>query len=108
VILASTPGSGLMPDTAHSGTPLQRRRAAQGARFPAGGARVACVPRLARPSPGRRPGIQPQAGEDLLDRCPQQDRRDDLQLPGAAARAAPHVDVEHGLVTEAGEIRGVY
>jgi hypothetical protein len=58
-------------------------------------ARVARVPRLARPSLGRRPGIQPRVGEALLDRCPLQDRRDDLQLPGAAARAAPQVDVEH-------------
>ena len=69
-------------------------RIPDGARFSVCGERVA---RLARPSPGRRPGIQPQAGEDLLDRCPLQDRRDDLELPGAAARAAPQVDVEDAL-----------
>jgi hypothetical protein len=48
-------------------------------------------------SSGWRPGIQPQVIEDLPDRCPLQNRRDDLELPGAAARAAPQVDVEHAL-----------
>jgi hypothetical protein len=38
-------------------------------------------------------------GEDLADRRPLQDRRDDLQLPGTAARAAPQVDVEDGADT---------
>ena len=71
--------------------------APDGERFSAGGERVARVPRLALPSPGRRPGVQPQVGEDLLDPRPLPDRRDDLQLPGAAARAAPQVDVEHAL-----------
>ena len=69
-------------------------RAPDGARFSVCGERVA---RLARPSPGRRPGIQSQVGEDLADRRPLQDRRDELQLPSAAARAAPQVDVEHAL-----------
>jgi hypothetical protein len=36
-------------------------------------------------------------GEDLPDRRPLQDRRDDLELPAAKARAAPQVDVEHAL-----------
>jgi len=67
-------------------------RAPDGARFSVCSERVARVPRLARPSPGRRPGIQPQVGEDLADRRPLQDRRDDLELPGAAARAAPQVE----------------
>jgi hypothetical protein len=53
-------------------------RVPDGARFSVCGERVA---RLARPSPGRRPGIQPQVGEDLLDRCPLQDGRDDLETP---------------------------
>ena len=53
------------------------------------------VPRLARPSPGRRSRIQPQVGEDLLDHCPLQDRLDDLELPGAAARAAPSALASH-------------
>ena len=60
-------------------------RAPVGARLSVCGERVARVPRLARPSPGRRPRIQPQVGEDLADRRPLQDRRDDLKLPGAAA-----------------------
>jgi hypothetical protein len=40
-------------------------RAPDGTRFSVCGERVA---RLARPSPGRRPRIQPQVGEDLADR----------------------------------------
>jgi len=76
-----------MPETARS------RHPGCSACGPAHGA----PPRMARPSPVRRPGIQPQVGEDLLDRCPLQDRRDDLQLASVAARAAPQVDVEHAL-----------
>ena len=92
-IPAATPCSGLMPGRRAAATRLRRLCAAHGARLSVCGERVA---RLARLSPGRRPGIQPKVGEDLADRCPLQDRRDDLQLPGAAARAAPQVDVEAG------------
>jgi len=41
--------------------------------------------------------IQPQVREDLLDRRPLQDRRDDLHLPGAAPRATLQADVEDAL-----------
>jgi len=61
----------------------------------AGAAQAALVlPRLARPSPWRRPRIQPKVAEDLLDHRPLEDGRDDLELPVATVRAALHVDVE--------------
>ena len=41
----------------------------------------------------RRPGLQPQVREDLLDDRLLQDRRDDLQL-AAAVRAVLQVDLE--------------
>jgi len=54
--------------------------AAQGEVFiTAGAAQVASVlPRLARPTIGRRLRIQPQVTEDLLDHSPLHDGRDDL------------------------------
>ena len=55
------------------------------------------VSRLARPAPGRRLGIEPQVGEDLLDHRPLEDGRDDLEIAAAAVRAVLHVDVEHAL-----------
>jgi hypothetical protein len=65
-------------------------RAPDGARFSAGGERV---PRLARPSPGRRPGIRPRVGEDLADRRPLQSPR-----PGALP---PSVELESRAVLKA-------
>ena len=44
----------------------------------------------------RRPGLQTQVREDLLDHRLLQDCRDDLQL-AAAVRAVRHVDLEHAL-----------
>ena len=55
------------------------------------------MPRLARPSPRRRLWIDPQVSQDLLDRRPLQDGRDDLQFPGAAVRAVLQVDVKDPL-----------
>jgi len=61
----------------------------------AGAAQVALVlPRLARPTPGRRLRIEAQVGQDLLDDRSLQDGRNDLELPGAAVLAVLHVDVE--------------
>jgi hypothetical protein len=40
-------------------------------------------------------GSKPQVSKDLLDHRPLQDGGDDLELPGAAVRAALHVDIEH-------------
>ena len=54
-------------------------------------------PRLARPALGRRLRVQAQVAQDLLDHRPLQDGGDDLELPGAAVRAALHVDIEHPL-----------
>ena len=51
-------------------------------------------PRLAHPTLGRRLRIQPQVRKDLLDHRALQDGGDDLELPGAAVRAALQVDVE--------------
>jgi hypothetical protein len=55
------------------------------------------VPRLARLAERRRLPIQPRLREDLLHRRPLEDRRDDLELPGAAPRAVLQVDVEDAL-----------
>ena len=57
--------------------------------------RSAAPPRAPCPWGGLR--IQPQVRKDLLDHRPLQDGGDDLELPGAAVRAALHVDVKHGL-----------
>jgi hypothetical protein len=38
--------------------------------------------------------IQPQVSKDLLDHRALLDGGDDLEIPGAAVRAALHVDVE--------------
>ena len=54
-------------------------------------------PRLAHPTLGRRLRIQPQMAQDLLDHRPLLDGGDDLEVPGAAVRAALHVDIEHPL-----------
>jgi hypothetical protein len=45
------------------------------------------VSRLARPSPGRRLGIDPEVGADPLDHLSHQDGGDDLELRGAAVGA---------------------
>jgi hypothetical protein len=74
-ILAATPCSGLMPETARS------RHPGCSAGAPAHGARPGWRTLLSR----RR------------TRGPLQDRRDDRQRPGATARAALQVDVEHAL-----------
>lgn len=49
-------------------------------------------PRLARPPPRWRLGIQPQVRQDLPDHGPLKDARDDLELPATAVRAVLHVD----------------
>lgn len=53
--------------------------------------------RLDRPRSGRWLRIQAQVSQDLLDRRPLQDGRDDLQFPTAAVWALAHVDVEDPL-----------
>lgn len=50
--------------------------------------------RFARAAPGQRLRIEPQVGGDLLDRGSLHDGRDALQVPAAADRAVPRVDVE--------------
>ena len=57
-------------------------------------------PRLAHPTLGRRLRIQPQVSKDLLDHWALQDGCDDLELPGAAVRAALHVDIESASFSE--------
>ena len=64
----------------------------------AGAAQAASVlPRLGRPATGRRLRIQSEMAKDLLDHGPLEDGGDDLEFPGAAPRAVPHVDVEDPL-----------
>jgi hypothetical protein len=96
------PGLNVDPDV---GQCVLTKRAAppqlQGSRSPwrrrvsdsASGSSSEVLPRLARPTLGRRLWIQPQVSKDLLDHRPLEDGGDDLELPGAAVRAALHVDV---------------
>ena len=82
----------------------QRHRRLQGSRSPwrqvsdsVSGSSSEVQPRLARPALGRRLRVQAQVAQDLLDHRPLQDGGDDLELPGAAVRAALHIDIEHPL-----------
>jgi len=99
------PGLRVDPDVGH-GLPTQRaappRRQGGGRAWrqvsdSASGSGSEVRPRLAHLTLGRGLRIQPQVSKDLLDHRPLQDGGDDLELPGAAVRAALHVDVKHAL-----------
>ncbi len=54
------------------------------------------LPGLAHSAPGLRE-FQPKVGENIFDRRPLEDGRDDLQFSGAAVWAMLKVELEHAL-----------